>query len=91
MGAWPGMEKARIGVGITSFTETRVIGCPKNWWSRDRSKLKTDLMAEEILALAWRCQKKKFRHRKQAVRLHATLYIICIGTYTEHIQHMLPI
>ena len=57
MGAWQGLGKARIGVGI--LVNIGWWGVPKNVGPQDRSKLKTPMLAEEISA--WRPQKPYFR------------------------------
>ena len=56
MGAWQGLGKARIGVGI--LVNIGWWGVPKNVGPRDRSKLKTPMLAEEISA--WRPPKTLF-------------------------------
>ena len=56
MGAWQGLGKARIATGI--WVNIGWWGVPKNVGPRDRSKLKTPMLAEEISA--WRPQKPYF-------------------------------
>ena len=63
MGAWQGLGKARIGVGI--LVNIGWWGVPKNVGPQDRSKLKTPMLAEEISA--WRPQKPYFRQEKTLV------------------------
>ena len=60
MGAWQGLGKFRIGVGI--LVNIGWWGVPKNVGPRDRSKWKSAMLAEEISV--WRPQKTIFLVKK---------------------------
>ena len=71
MGAWQGLGKARIGVGI--LVNIGWLGVPKNVGPQDRSKWKSAMLAEQISA--WRPQKRCFRQKTSVFGLNLTTSI----------------